>query len=107
MNKAEPPDVEKLETEKDIPGLLAALDYLENWAVRRDAAEALGRVGDRSAIDDLTRAENQDDSPAVNIAAREAANAIVVRLVREALGGVSDNEARRLCQLYLRATNAG
>ncbi len=46
--------------EKDIEGLIEALNN-KSWFVRRKAAEALGKIGDKRAIDPLINALNDDD----------------------------------------------
>ena len=66
-----PPNVEKLKANGDAPGLRKALEHPGHWRVRRDAAEALGRIGDASAVACLVAAL-RDDTSSVRQAAAEA-----------------------------------
>ncbi len=56
-----PPNVAKLEAKKDVPGLISALGYPKDPAVRRRAAEALGRLGDPSSVGRLVAALQDND----------------------------------------------
>jgi HEAT repeat protein len=60
-----PPDVKKLKEKRDVNGLVRALGYRQDWAVRRDAAEALGEVGDARVVNALIAAlkDNVDYFP--------------------------------------------
>ncbi len=66
-----PPNIEKLKSRKDVPGLIKALGYLKKQKIRTLAAEALGEVGDRQAIEPLL-ALLSDENPDQNIAAISA-----------------------------------
>jgi HEAT repeat protein len=55
------PDVEKLEANKDVKGLIKALDYKKDYNVRRRAVEALGKIGDPKAVDPLINALKDED----------------------------------------------
>ena len=48
-------DVEKMQVEKDVEGLIRALKD-EDIYVRRSAAEALGKIGDKRAVGPLIEA---------------------------------------------------
>ncbi|MGZ6266880.1 MAG: HEAT repeat domain-containing protein [Candidatus Limnocylindrales bacterium] len=48
-----PPDVAKLKAKGDVPGLIKALGYDADPSVRRDAAAALGELGDPRAVEPL------------------------------------------------------
>src|SRR5260221_10272356 len=48
-----PPTVEKLKPQRDVMGLEKALSYSKNQEVQRQAAEALGQVGDARAVEPL------------------------------------------------------
>jgi HEAT repeat protein len=56
------PDVEKMEKERDIKGLIKALGYKKDSNVRGKAAYALGRIGDSRAVEPLIRALSNEDS---------------------------------------------
>ncbi|MDI7274909.1 MAG: HEAT repeat domain-containing protein, partial [Anaerolineae bacterium] len=58
-----PPNVEKLKAKRDVAGLVKALKS-PNWEVRRNAATALGEIGDRQAVEALI-ASLQDPEGAV------------------------------------------
>jgi hypothetical protein len=48
-----PPDVQKLKANRDIEGLIKALDYEKDLSVRSAAADALGKTGDARAVEPL------------------------------------------------------
>lgn len=48
-----PPDVQKLKANRDIDGLIKALDYEKDLSVRSAAADALGKTGDAPAVEPL------------------------------------------------------
>lgn len=50
------PNVEKMKAKKDVEGLIKALRYKMSWLVRMDAADALGKIGDRKAVRPLAQA---------------------------------------------------
>lgn len=75
-----PPDVKKLKARKDVHGLIEALGYQRDEYERYHAAEALGDVGDRRAVDPL-------------IAALEDHHKLVRRNAGEALGKIGDVRA--------------
>ena len=66
-----PPNVDRLKARGDAPGLIKALEYQKLWRVRRDAAVALGQIGDAEAVEPLV-AGLRDDNPSVRLAAAEA-----------------------------------
>jgi HEAT repeat protein len=51
-----PPDVAKLKAKGDVPGLIKALGYDADPSVRREAAAALGGLGDARAVEPLSAA---------------------------------------------------
>ena len=59
-----PPNVERLEKKRDVPGLIEALGYAKEGkigGVRYDAAEALGKIGDKRAVAPLCAALKDSD----------------------------------------------
>ena len=56
-----PPDVEKLEANRDVEGLIKALEYNKDSWVRKSAAEALGKLGDPKAVAPLIHALKDED----------------------------------------------
>lgn len=56
-----PPNVDTLEAEQDVAGLIKALAYPKDARVRLSAAEALGRTGDERAVEPLIAALKDDD----------------------------------------------
>jgi HEAT repeat protein len=56
-----PPDVAKLKANRDVPGLIKALGYNADPSVRRDAAAALGDLGDARAVEPLCAALRHPD----------------------------------------------
>lgn len=55
------PDIEKLERNNDKEGLIKALSYQSDSEVRRKATFALGRIGDKRAVDQLIIALKDSD----------------------------------------------
>ncbi|MGA7075782.1 MAG: HEAT repeat domain-containing protein [Halobacteriota archaeon] len=55
-------DVQEMKEKRDVDGLIKALGYKKDSGVRRDAAEALGEVGDSRAVEPLVWALNDEDS---------------------------------------------
>jgi HEAT repeat protein len=51
-----PPDVEKLKSKRDVKGLIKALGFQNADSIRQSAAQALGEMGDASAIEPLITA---------------------------------------------------
>jgi HEAT repeat protein len=81
------PDIDYLEEQKDIEGLISALKN-EDYLVRKDAAIALKRIGDKRSVDaliDSLKYEPWEDDYTVLIAVRENS--------AEALGIIGDKKA--------------
>jgi HEAT repeat protein len=106
-----PPNVDRFKARGDVLELIKALDYPKHWRVRRDAAEALGEIGDPDAVEPLIGVL-RDDNPSVRmsaaealgqigdvraveplIAARKEASWSVRRAAAEALGRIGDPDA--------------
>jgi HEAT repeat protein len=51
-----PPNVEKLKSKRNVPGLIKALSYKKYTKVRGAAAEALGQISDARAVEALSAA---------------------------------------------------
>ena len=66
-----PPNVDRFKARGDVLELIKALDYPKHWRVRRDAAEALGEIGDPDAVEPLIGVL-RDDNPSVRMSAAEA-----------------------------------
>jgi HEAT repeat protein len=64
------PDIERLAQKQNVKGLIRALDHRE-YSVRRDAAQALGTIGDPRAVEPLITALDER-SPLVREAAAQA-----------------------------------
>lgn len=56
-----PPNVEKLKAKKDISGLIKALNFTKDDNIRQAAAQALGEIGDRRAVEPLITVLNDTD----------------------------------------------
>lgn len=71
------PDINKLREAGNVKALLKALRYgkrscsIDNWVLRRDAAEALGNIKDRQAVEPLVSAL-EDESIGVRLSAVRA-----------------------------------
>ena len=63
-----PPNVERLKEKGDVSGLVKALGYKDE-AVRREAAKALGEIGDAAAVEPLITALRDEDPWARSFAA--------------------------------------
>ena len=106
-----PPNVDRFKARGDVLELIKALDYPKHWRVRRDAAEALGEIGDPDAVEPLIGVL-RDDNPSVRMSAAEALGQIgdvravepliaamkeaswsVRRAAAEALGRIGDPDA--------------
>lgn len=93
-------DVDKLESNRDIPGLLKALQYKKDERVREDAAEALGRLlrdsADSAATEPLIAAL-EDSSASVQERAARALRYLpsdrVVDALIQALGVFGEHHA--------------
>ena len=101
-----PPNVDKFKANRDAPGLRKALEYQNHWRVRRDAAEALGQIGDGSAVALLVTAL-RDDTSSVRQAAAEALGQIgdasalepLIAVLKDASSGVRRAAAAALGQI--------
>lgn len=81
------PDIDYLEQEKDVEGLIKALKY-DDFLIRKGAAISLKRVGDERAVEaliDALKYESWEDEYTVLIAVRENS--------AEALGIIGDKRA--------------
>ncbi len=63
---------------QDVNNLINVLLYDRDWKVRRDAAEALGKIGDARAVEPLIQAL-KDKKEVVQIAAKKALGKIKVK----------------------------
>jgi HEAT repeat protein len=108
-----PPDVEKLRLKRDVPGLIDALGYNKDTReaadVRFYAAEALGLMGDRSAVEPLLGVL-WDKSPDVRWVAAEALGRLRDTRVVVPLGDLltahlpyEDEPFPRLCKAAVKA----
>jgi HEAT repeat protein len=71
LDRFRKPDVEALAQTGDVTGLREALSYPHEAEVRSDAAAALGKLGERAALQSLLTAV-KDDEPTVRAAAAAA-----------------------------------
>ena len=88
-----PPDVEKLESKRDVKGLIGALGYQKDpyGDLRRAAAEALGEIGDPRAVEPLIGSLKDDR---VHLAAIKALDKINDRRAVEPLIGMLKSRGR-------------
>ena len=56
-----PPNVEKLKAKGDVKGLIKAVDYKKDAAIRQAAAEVLGQIGGEQAVEPLIAALKDAD----------------------------------------------
>lgn len=106
MNLFGKPNLEKIIAKKNIKGLLKALEYKKDIEIRRKAAEALGQLGDISAVGPL-RAAAGDEEAAVRMAAIEALGKFeekpsVVTLLEAALHDKQDSVRRIAARIVAR-----
>jgi HEAT repeat protein len=66
------PDVPEMKAKHDVPGLIKALGYKEDYWVRNCAAEVLGELGDRQAVKPLINSLEKDYKYLVREKAAEA-----------------------------------
>lgn len=64
-----PPNINKLKTKGNVQGLIRALNYKKDPTIRRDAAKALGEIGDSLAVEPLIEIAIGDDSIELRIKA--------------------------------------
>lgn len=67
---ASTPDVNKLKTQHDTKGLIKALQYKKDWYVRKNAACALGEMGETQAVAPLSAALRDSQSLVIEAAAQ-------------------------------------
>lgn len=104
-----PPNVEKLQSKRDVAGLIRALSYPKDSTIRRAAAVALGEIGDMSSINALKDAI-RDSDPAVRVAAITSLGAISAPEATEILVSLlssSDKTLRRAAADALRPDSLG
>jgi len=100
-----PPNVERLVAHQDARGLIRALDYDRDAEVRRQAAEALGSMGDEQALAPLIFRLNDDDL-AVRTAAARALGQIGDPRAVEALTALVEQEPEELASVAAQALGA-
>lgn len=79
------PNIRKMEAQQDVTGLVKALGYPKDAQVRREALEALVRIGDKAVVDALEHALEQHEEMAVREAAVEGLARIGSSAAREIL----------------------
>ena len=85
-------DVMDLKEKGDIDGLIGALQYQDDTAVRAEAAGSLGHLGDLRAVDSLITVLQDDSDPWVReVAVRALGNLGDVRAERSLFGAL-DND---------------
>jgi HEAT repeat protein len=77
-----PPDVARLESQRNVKGLIKALRYRKDSGVRRTAALALGRIGDTRAVRPLIAALKDGDTAATALSeiGKPAVEALIAAL---------------------------
>ncbi len=89
-----PPNVEKMKGKRDVPGLIEALAYQKDATVRKDAAQALGEIGEADGVEPLIAAlaERNDD---VRMAVVEALIKIDdVRAIKPMVSVIGDSDTK-------------
>jgi HEAT repeat protein len=87
-----PPNANKLKAKGDVPGLIKALGFKKDPLVRRDAAEALGQMGDARAVEPLLEVLTDPDRD-VRIGAANALGQIGdLSAVEPLLGSLRDED---------------
>lgn len=79
------PNIRKLEAQRDVAGLVKALGYPKDAQVRREALEALVRIGDKAVVDALEHTLEQHEERAVREVAVEGLARIGSQAAREVL----------------------
>ncbi len=97
-----PPNVERLVDHQDTRGLIRALDYDRDAEVRRQAAEALGLMGDEQALAPLVFCLNDEDI-SVRIAAARALGQIGDARAVDALTALVGQEPQELAAVAIEA----
>lgn len=97
-----PPDVEKLRGKRDVGGLIKALAYTKDSAVRRRAAQALGGIGDTRAVEPLIAGLRDSDQEVRRAAADALGRTPDARAVEPLLAALKDKDG----QVQLAAAHA-
>lgn len=92
-----PPNIAKLETARDLPGLSRVLRSHKDSSIRRDAADALRRIRDPRAIDALLAALDDEDA-IVRLSSSEALGGLGTAAVEPLLGALAIRNARIRCE---------
>jgi HEAT repeat protein len=87
-----PPDVSRLKTTGDIPGLLRALGQTKHGEARRFAAEALGQLGDARAVEPLSAALADQDKYLAHQAAQALGLIGDPRAVESLIAALDDSD---------------
>ncbi|MFZ3058114.1 MAG: HEAT repeat domain-containing protein [Candidatus Methanoperedens sp.] len=93
------PNVVKMINKRDVDGLIKALRYKKDSDVRMEAAEALGKIGDKRAVKPLIQALNNRPTgfhKAVVIALVEIGNSAVEHALKDENCYVSNETAEVL-----------
>jgi len=85
------PDIEKLKAKQDVAGLIQALKRKRDLIVRKNAAIALGELGDGRTIQPLIQTLN-DNKETVRDAASKALEQIGEPAVRPLIEALNDKE---------------
>ena len=95
-----PPNVAKLEAKRDVPGLVKALGYQKDAAVRKAAAEGLGRLRDPRAVRPLVIALGDAPVRPAAVEALVAAGSVAGESLVAALGN-QDPKVRKAAVMAL------
>jgi HEAT repeat protein len=97
MASPSPPSIERLRANKNIKGLIKALGYRdsqswrETYVVRKDAAQALGQLGDVRAVEPLITALTDGDRTVREAAAQALGQLGDVRAVEPLITALTDS----------------
>lgn len=89
-----PPDIPKLKKQRNIKGLIKALNYRKDKEVRAQAVEALGKLRASDAIPELIQAL-KDPEARVTIAAEKALSGMAKTAVPALIQALADPELRQ------------
>lgn len=86
------PNVKKQSEKRNVDGLIKSLQYQKNSNVRREAAEALGKIEDTKAVGPLIRALNDNSDNVRENVAWALGKIGGVKAVESLIGALKDNE---------------
>ena len=77
----EKPNIKKMEQNKDVKGLMKALNFENDESIRRDAAFALGKISDSSTVDPIINELNYEKKDVINSSNSDIGESTIEQLI--------------------------